>query len=1173
MNNLAFWQDDMDEALVGEFDGSLSNMYNLIMNVSIDFTPNGPGPHLGSSRDTTTANNLQVNNALFDSTSRNKSLNYGLNINHELHNDNSNNYFSHFKKFKPAITNEDNEDNLSNSQNRIVRQLQQIKNACFTTSSFSTNNANNGNINLTSTHNGNQSNNINNNVNCNNGGNNQSVVGSGESDGNRTSPQSSEASCNRGSIESSPDESSSRSSTVDARSPSPSSSKQKFQYVLAEPISVATKLTEDTMTYLNQGQAYEIKLENVTDVSEAKKGFMCCIINIGFYERHMQQAENELWQQWIQQHPNEKIFSVDMKLSYNVYGVEWNGMNKYEFLWDSSKAAGVFIRVNSISTEFTPKKHGGEKGIPFKLSIETFSYKPKTHDSYFISAACCQIKVFKPKGAERKIRSDKDKISKRPPSEQEKYHKSCDRTIFKECSLASLHPSADESLCYYRHSHGHFASKQVISSSNVSNTPSAQGQQQIANNQQPDEDHGNNNTDNSGTEHNQESPESRSGNHISIANETNPTNIHQRDYPSQNPKFLPIAVKSHHTDYSTSRLMVPSNSQYAKSSIDNPDNQHSDQSTYGGLQNAEQASNSNIGHSNEILPFQQPNPFNQMYHSNQVRGVASLASINNSQHFNMAYYSHTIPNSIPSHIPAPANYSHPATNPLTTISHSNLHSNHNFHIPPQQHISAKGTSSVYRNLTQHEKTISSVVTPHNTSFRASNLAITSHNSFTNYLGNNNVDHCENNNGSNPIQENSKDNNNLSTGSHYQNDNYDAHLSNNHHSTNTHNQQQQPLRQRSASLSNGHCSGYNNPIRHIENYNNLIDSNISNNSHWMGHQTTSPNSVCTQRAGSDMINQNHITNNYTGNNYDCNDNYDSDQNSPEKNHQHTSESSSSCYSRYKNNSSIVPCPQEHYELSKTDCPGQSPVITMNSNCAEVMSWFSSNRFINLTKTFNNFSGSDLLRLTKTEMIEICGLIEGIRLYNNLHNHPIKPKRVLYVCQKNDDIFHPLYLYDVTLKELLKELTSIYNSCFCNTVEALNMNEDKNQKNFGDKSSLNANSNSDSRSSLGNMSNETVGDDIYGSGEHYYGDLDQHRQGKQMRSTDPSKSSNNGNMQAIPTFDRLSIEGLTAVKIFATEQVVQLLEDESVWSLHINSSRNSGQPIEACIKACKSKRAAK
>ena len=40
-----------------------------------------------------------------------------------------------------------------------------------------------------------------------------------------------------------------------------------FQYVLAAATSIATKLNEETLTYLNQGQSYEIKLKKLGDLS------------------------------------------------------------------------------------------------------------------------------------------------------------------------------------------------------------------------------------------------------------------------------------------------------------------------------------------------------------------------------------------------------------------------------------------------------------------------------------------------------------------------------------------------------------------------------------------------------------------------------------------------------------------------------------------------------------------------------------------------------------------------------------------------------------------------------------------------------------------------------------------------------------------------------------------
>lgn len=41
----------------------------------------------------------------------------------------------------------------------------------------------------------------------------------------------------------------------------------RFQYVLAAATSIATKNNEETITYLNQGQSYEIKLKKLGDLT------------------------------------------------------------------------------------------------------------------------------------------------------------------------------------------------------------------------------------------------------------------------------------------------------------------------------------------------------------------------------------------------------------------------------------------------------------------------------------------------------------------------------------------------------------------------------------------------------------------------------------------------------------------------------------------------------------------------------------------------------------------------------------------------------------------------------------------------------------------------------------------------------------------------------------------
>ncbi|KAK7080907.1 hypothetical protein SK128_026215 [Halocaridina rubra] len=113
-----------------------------------------------------------------------------------------------------------------------------------------------------------------------------------------------------------------------------------------------------------------------------------------------------------------------------------------EFDWDPTKEVGVYIKVNCISTEFTPKKHGGEKGVPFRIQVETYSKTDSGQEQLHVCA--CQIKVFKLKGADRKHKQDREKILKRPISEQEKYQPSCECTVLTELSSEAIYiPATD----------------------------------------------------------------------------------------------------------------------------------------------------------------------------------------------------------------------------------------------------------------------------------------------------------------------------------------------------------------------------------------------------------------------------------------------------------------------------------------------------------------------------------------------------------------------------------------------------------------------------------------------------------------------------------------------------------------------------------------------------------
>lgn len=97
-------------------------------------------------------------------------------------------------------------------------------------------------------------------------------------------------------------------------------------------------------------------------------------------------------------------------------------------LWENDyiKIFHFCQQVNCISTEFTPKKHGGEKGVPFRLMVETYAENTRLH------AGVCQVKVFKLKGADRKHKQDREKILKKTPGEQAKLQPSYDCTVLSD---------------------------------------------------------------------------------------------------------------------------------------------------------------------------------------------------------------------------------------------------------------------------------------------------------------------------------------------------------------------------------------------------------------------------------------------------------------------------------------------------------------------------------------------------------------------------------------------------------------------------------------------------------------------------------------------------------------------------------------------------------------------
>ncbi|MBN3306545.1 TF2L1 protein, partial [Amia calva] len=209
-----------------------------------------------------------------------------------------------------------------------------------------------------------------------------------------------------------------------------------FQYILCTATSPAVKLHEETLTYLNQGQSYEIRMLNrkLVEYTDISSKCVKSIVRVVFHDRRLQYTEHQQLEGWRWSRPGDRILDIDIPLSAGILEPKVNPLqlNTVEFLWDPTKSVSVFIQVHCISTEFTPRKHGGEKGVPFRIQIDTFKQSDSGEYTEHIHSASCQVKVFKPKGADRKQKTDREKIEKRTSQDREKYQPSYDTTVLTE---------------------------------------------------------------------------------------------------------------------------------------------------------------------------------------------------------------------------------------------------------------------------------------------------------------------------------------------------------------------------------------------------------------------------------------------------------------------------------------------------------------------------------------------------------------------------------------------------------------------------------------------------------------------------------------------------------------------------------------------------------------------
>lgn len=220
-----------------------------------------------------------------------------------------------------------------------------------------------------------------------------------------------------------------------------------FIHILKAPTSPTKKLEEDSLTYLNQGQPYLLEMLYLPVEGAKFEGqYMKSVVKLCFYERKLQVQESEKYEEWKNNRPADRILEIDVPMSSGVSSIRSKGnlLNCYEFEWDPSKGSEVYIIINCVSSEFTKGKSGGESGVPFRLQVDSFSPNSST-DALPIHSAGCQVKVFKSKGADRKLKVEMQKLEHKTKEELDQLRPTL---AYTELTELPLNLEDDSSSCW-----------------------------------------------------------------------------------------------------------------------------------------------------------------------------------------------------------------------------------------------------------------------------------------------------------------------------------------------------------------------------------------------------------------------------------------------------------------------------------------------------------------------------------------------------------------------------------------------------------------------------------------------------------------------------------------------------------------------------------------------------
>lgn len=125
------------------------------------------------------------------------------------------------------------------------------------------------------------------------------------------------------------------------------------------------------------------------------------------------------------------------------------------------------------------------------------------------------------------------------------------------------------------------------------------------------------------------------------------------------------------------------------------------------------------------------------------------------------------------------------------------------------------------------------------------------------------------------------------------------------------------------------------------------------------------------------------------------------------------------------------------------PLGSDHLLPSASIQDAQQWLHRNRFSQFCWLFASFSGADLLKMSRDDLVQVCGPADGIRLFNAIKGRNVRPKMTIYVCQeleqnqlplpqKHDDngdnslcVYHAIFLEELTTLELTEKIASLYS----------------------------------------------------------------------------------------------------------------------------------------------------